>query len=223
MISKNDLVKRFEETTKQEMINHNNAIAQYANSLNAVRDSINQLNKQQKLIANALKSDMQKDKDLQFHKNAEFQERIQQTQSLCNDVLHICEENVLSYNEMVESVNEIQKTKVFIQNRYDEMRIDLRDNKGSIKLLEGDLQDKIERAKYDFDKKFTKLSDQLDKPSVEHNALAQSFTEKVSEIECNHSGNVKEIDLLKKDIRYMKKQIENIYTLLERINTKIEG
>jgi len=217
MLNRNDLIKKFELTTQQEIINHRN-------SLNTVLKELRDISKRL--------DDLEKIVDVNQAKN---DSDLQKCKSNFNVLFGITDETDKNLKKHI-SDQDIQNTKTRnILNVYDSRVENLQKNHSDLNSKISFTQSLFDNHKSDMEAKCSyiqqssisqsvSLMDLIDKAKQEILNYPSEALKVKSELEDkigSHAvdvlGLLKEIRLNGKELQYIQKQIENIYTLLGRI------
>jgi hypothetical protein len=223
MIKKKDLVKQFELITQQEIKNHNDQILASNKAINKLKEELLILSKETSFSWTAL---------------IEKVNKIQQTQR--ED-----KEEIVKLNGMLSKKD--RESAVIVNRNYREMstldqsiETTYRMTKQHSKELEGlvnyrrELAEKLERQKQAMltIASQTKAQIKIDVLRVKDEILSmpsealevkKELGEELAAYKIDADGLMKEIKHLKKTNFIQEKKIENLYTLIERLEAKIKG
>jgi hypothetical protein len=221
MLNKNDLVKQFELVVKQEIINHNNQILMTNQSLNEMREFQQEQEKKQSQM------------------NGKFSEGLSKIANNC----HENEKEIKNlYYKIDNKFNDffllISKLTIVVDS-YNQMHIELKTLVDDLDKKVNDLELKIYRLDKIFSKFVSSLAEYetklLHKTDEKVFKLKEEINSKPSEALFEKDELLKIINIYRVDSIGIKewikkvhqcnfineKKIENIYTLIDRLNKKI--
>ncbi len=222
MLDKNTLAKRFEDATKQEIINHNRAIEASNGSILEIKSRSEKIAGKLNEYNNAFSSKISQISDRIDKLNSELDNKIIGLESRMNDFDEI-------FKVLAEQFNDIQVRTIYLaENQYKlGNSLILNNNKNNsfdimIKKHAQDFDAKLARIEHVLSDKHKNFIEEVSIKPKELVSVEKSILGKLSEAQCNQTCTHDELEIVKKNINYIQKQIENIYTLLER-NTKKSG
>ena len=221
MMDKNTLIKRFEDKTKQEIINHNRAIESYHSSIGCLRGDLNSLRKNFQEKMNELHSWIQLEQSGLKEKIQLSLTAIHKADSKCNDSIHSIKVVSDAHNMVKDKVYEISSDVSVLAETVVIQSKSIFNLSQHVEQIKTGFFNEIERLKNVFtDRHADFLKENSIKPK-EVEILGDRLDYQIDIVKCNQTGTHDELEIVKKDVKYMKKQIENIYTLLDRINDKL--
>lgn len=208
--------RRLEALVKKEMIEHQHIISCHNKEMQSLRDSLSLAMEKFKSISD------KNDRDLhEFKSEANYQINLLKERSLANEAM------IIEQRRMIEDLNqqihdlystfamkrELERLRSEFDGQFNYL-IDsninsFQDCQREIKTLVQSLQNELNKLAIEIHKKITELEDKGE----------NNFS--VSKID--RDGVLKELRVYKKDMFYIEKKIENIYTLIERINKRGES
>lgn len=221
MLRKKDLVEQFELVVKQEIIEHNKAVESTNLAINKLRKDLEDLNAtlSKDIIKMALRvTDISKDQ-------SEIVESLDKIKflftNLSNEQYSI---NLRNHNEISiidQSVETVHRNQLKSDKQIDELKNKMSMLKTVLREILKDNESGKVRISNMIIKAVKKVKDEiLNRPS-EIEAAKNEFMKELSMHKIDNEGLLKEIAVLKKDCFVKEKQIENLYTLIERINNKL--
>ncbi len=221
MLKRGDLTKQFELLVQQEIKNHNDSVLSTNISINNLKDHIDQLSK--KLDAHvAASSNTFVFYNIDIDK---LKKSFDQLSSKCEYSLNDFSSNIQSNNKRIEDLAKTFES--YVKNQKDQNeKLSLLDN-----LILG-IQDKIcnffSNIKNEIYRNQLKSEDSLrdlkqeilNRPS-EAKVVKKEIEDKMSIWAIDFSGLMKEIQINKKTDFITQKKIENLYTLIERLEKRI--
>lgn len=220
MLDKNTLAKRFEDATKQEIINHNRAIEASNGSILEIKSRSEKIAGKLNEYNNAFSSKISKISDRIDQFNSELDNKIIGLESRMNDFDEIFKVLAEQFNGLLQKViflsdNQLKLSNNLILNNNKSHSFDI-----MIKKHAQDFDAKLARIEHVLSDKHKNFIEEVSIKPKELASVEQSILGKLSEAKCNQTCTHDELEIVKKNVKYIQKQIENIYTLLERNNTK---
>lgn len=217
MIQKDDLVKKFELLTKQEIKNYNDSLLCIHTSLGDLERRISTLRDSVGSKIEALQSELGK-RDVRI---SALEDHIKKLESkfdrYVNDKQKLYERDAIYREEYREALEKLfgmyAKLNIKTSNIYDEIsRSTSNLSKQNERALTETLTFKIKLAAH-----IKEVKELLnDMPPVE-NIVEEKICKKLSAIEIDKKGVQREIEIAKKRCFIIEKEIENIYTRIERL------
>lgn len=220
MMKRNDLIKRFEETAKQEIINHNRAIEASNGTIFELSEKVRQLMVKLHEVTNTNHNKISTLCSEYREKHSDFSDKLQHLDSRINDCFHSISIVSEYYNRMNEKIIPflIDHDELVISRLEDFSR--LNNLEAKIKVQTQDFDAKLERAKDVLSTKFENCLQEISLRPKEMAVLEDGLSYHIDVLRCDQTCLKDELEIFKTDVKYMKKQIENIYTLLERLTKK---
>ena len=220
MLKKNDLVKQFELVVKQEIIEHNNSILANNLAMNSIKMEMANLSKEIKDNFNLLKAGISQNKSSTLELFELIESCSKNTADLSSYMkikLAKTEDDIRKdINQLAkEFVNEesFSKYKDICKEKFDSFS----------KTIEDSLSfflNKIKGLEERFNQSFELYQKEVSKVPITLEKFNQDLMYKIEEQRVEKLGVAKEIKVLKKAVFINEKKIENLYTLIERINNK---
>lgn len=221
MIKRNDLIKQFELTTKQEIKNHNDAIAAHNSAVDEIRRIAESNSRDIVLSESRLESRMSQLESSINQIEVRIEIEVTKTLSRLNDMCRLIS-NVLS------TVDSMKNNMIIVHGELERLDTVLsevcHENSCSMKELQHSVYDARQEAKLnhrkiccDFDKK---LKERDERP-CKVKALKEELTDKIEIKEVHTRGVLEEIRALRREFLYEKSKIENLYTLIGRLQKKV--
>ena len=223
MFKKNDLIKRFEETTKQEIINHNRAIEESNASINLLRDQVQEVfakiseNLGYQNICNQNTSQSLVSVTLMLEK------KHKEVVSKINDFIAINEKNAEKFDKKASQIENFLSKEQKASDKVSDFERKISKINEEISQFKQSILHELDRFKELESDKFSVLCEEISLKPTQISQFNRYFSEKVDICSTNIDGLKKDMDIVKKDVGYMKKQIEHIYTLIERLTKKLGG
>lgn len=220
MINRNEFIKKFELAVQQEIKNYNNSLSSIYLSLNELRKDID-VNHSDLLESYALSNSNQKNLEIEIEKikltlselKSSFTSSSNNQKVINEKNAELVEQNKCKFISLMSNISllrqESNKLLEWIRTKDDESK------KEFISIIE-DLNHIQSRFSKDLNK--TK-EDILSKPK--DISLYQNLDEKINSHAVDVKGIMKEINIFKHETHILEKKIENLYTLIERINKRL--
>jgi len=203
MIRKKDLVKQFELVVRQEIIEHNKTIS-------ATNLRFNELGCEDIRLSH--------DQEGLFYT---FKKMKEDFLKLVSDNERFNKRNFKEIQIIDESIETVHRNQQNLKGFFDCLSDQFDKMKKAIDELSKLHEYERQRLKYGFIKDINKAKNEiLSKPS-EAIPLRKEFMEELSMHKIDNEGLLKEIKVLKKTAFINEKKIENLYTLIERLNKKL--
>lgn len=210
------LVDQFQNVVKAEIRKHNNAIEKTDEALDTLKKTFSKFyeeNKNTKSTTEALYG--------QILKNfTDFTDEISYS---FKDQRIFIKENDKKLNKIIEEFEETINNLVHCEY-FEEYRIDMLHDLNSQKKQFEDSKEELREEIYDSYKKnrdyIHSTSKESDERSDEIEGILVSLKKDLEEYKTDAVGILRENEVVKKTIFIMEKKIENIYTLIDRLNKK---
>lgn len=210
-----DISKRLEAFMKAEMAEHKQVISAHHKEMQAMRDSVREA--------------LEKFDSLFRHIEHELKDKSSFLKDLIDDIDIKIKSNQISISDQRNSIVSVFQTlndlmsfsskKSDLDNFKKIMDIELRETTGkharsfedfqqAVRISFDSLKEELLKLRAEMDKKFFELNDKID--------------EKSSISQMDKEGILKEVRVYDKTIFIMEKKIENLYTLIDRINKRGE-
>lgn len=221
-LSRNDIVKQFEEVVKQEIINHNRQIESTNLSLNETRNLIENLSSTHSKTVAILDSKIRKIESSLLTLERQFESlKHNVSVSLNNFEEDSNRKNEKFLNEIDRIESEFIYEDVFLET-IDELKkeiVSFRNDIGNQKVY---VHSELVRIKQDFERLLSEFrEDILNRPN-ELWEVKDKLERKISDAVVDAKGVLRSINIVKKDTFVMEKKIENLYTLIERLNKRFD-
>jgi hypothetical protein len=210
---KDELVKRFETVVLEEIQRYESSICDNKKNFSLISDQLDIICNQQKGMLElingiriACNQDFISEKDDLFKRFEDHRknvnEKVRNIESLTNSIFKACG-NHITKNDLLDEVSRLQSQMINIGLNAEKEKKKLcefiHEVKEELKDLVYDLQDSMNKRLMEFDNKFAELS-----KIVESNKI-------------DSTGLLKELQVYKKSVFIIEKNIENIYTKIERL------
>ena len=221
MIRKKDLVKQFELVVRQEIIEHNKTISATNLRFNELRTNVLELREELSKEINKLGCEdirLSHDQEGLFYT---FKKMKEDFLKLVSDNERFNKRNFKEIQIIDESIETVHRNQQNLKGFFDCLSDQFDKMKKAIDELSKLHEYERQRLKYGFIKDINKAKNEiLSKPS-EAIPLRKEFMEELSMHKIDNEGLLKEIKVLKKTAFIIEKKIENLYTLIERLNKKL--
>lgn len=217
MLKKNDLAKQFELVVQQEIKNYNDSLSAINSKLNSLSAEIN--NVEQKMVKNnATVCSQIKSLEIEIQKikcNLEFGQKKLESKTNDQDVkLENHKKSLFTLHELekknAEHLNELLRKIQFLSD-------DLKNVFHLFSKTERHFCNELTAIEFKLNKNIFKAKEEiLSQPSEAHK-VRKDLEEKISSHSLDVNGIMKEIRFSRHDMMVMEKKIENIYTLIERL------
>jgi chromosome segregation ATPase len=217
MLKRNDLVKRFEETTKQEIINHNRAIAGSNSAIGALRQDLKALQRLFQDHINGYMSFIQ-DQTSQKHTNKQHTDsEIKRVESRANDALSCCQTISEAHNKLNQRVLDLSTSMMDISDRVVGLWKEISNIDEYTESVKADFFNELERLKHVFTDRHEKFIQEVSLKPKELDILEDSISYRIDEIQANQSCTHDELEIVKKDVKYLQKQVEYLISHVKGI------
>lgn len=221
MLKRNDLAKQFELVVKQEIINHNREISSTNQTLQDIQKKLQSQEEKSGLDFSFYASN-QKILEMEIeYQNEIVQKVLQELTFLKNDFKEASSRNVALYED-VRSVIETALREF----------LTLKKEVSDIREAETQLEKKIITHALTTSAEFSSLNERCHRNIIrmkeeimalpsESLQIKQELEEKLNVARVDFAGVMKELSISKRNSFILEKKIENIYTLIERLDKRI--
>lgn len=220
-MNRSDLIKRFEEKTKQEIINHNRAIAGSNNAIGAIRQDLKALQRLFHDHVNGYMSFIQDQNSQKLTLRNYADSEIQRVETRANDAMAWCQAIASEHTKLNQRMLDLSTSTLDLADRVVSIWNDIKNIDEYTESIKADFFNELERLKHVFTDRHDAFIQAVSLKPKELDLLDDALSYRIDEINANQCCTHDELEIVKKDVKYMQKQIENIYTLLERINAKL--
>lgn len=221
MLKKKDLAKEFELVVKQEIKNYQDSMLATNTAINNINSRIESVEKLIEISGNDLKHMIFLEKNLCCHTDKFRAESIQKINILIEKMI---KENKTKFDEICFCVQKIESFSIELNTLFKKIDFLLLENDSKtkdLKDLESFFVNSINQCNRLIRKQVEDCKEViLNKPS-EFLSLEERVNERIDDFLINASGVIRELRVQKKDMYIMEKNIENIYTLIERLEKKV--
>jgi predicted DNA binding CopG/RHH family protein len=221
MIRRNDLAKQFELVVKQEVKNHNDSILATNISIEDIRKEIRSMEARHQAEMLLIKEQIL-DFKLKFNSISEKNDNQKsKLDSHIHDSSRIAERNHRNYENVMSDLDKVDQVLKSHDRKHSQISHDKNFQSEQFESLAKDIRIEIrlECARtMQHAKALCKAIE--DKPS-EVDKLRDEISERLSASNIDVKGVYQEIDAFKRDCYYVEKKLENIYTLIERLQKKV--
>lgn len=220
MIKRNDLIKQFELVVQQEIKNHNSEIASHNSAIDHLRRMV---------CENALS--LSKSIDGAVNRIDSIQRDIKRSECMCdelsskidssiNDMSKLIEQTISIVNALSEDISMQQVDLNDLIKDCNNHNVECRENFSAIDVELVDIRRYIDLCCKKIYESITRKFEELDaRPCKVEAAKAEIFS-RIEMKETHTRGVLEEIRALRREFLYEKAKIENIYTLIERLQKK---
>jgi hypothetical protein len=208
--------KRFDALVKKQEGEHQHIISSYHKEMQALRDGLNLAMQKFTSLSDRNEKELADFRDQATRHISILRERLGAQERVFSDQKKTIEDlhaQLLSFQALYSSMRDVDKVKQEMDSQVREATnshlVSLQGLQTEFKSLFTSLKEDLTTFKSNAEKKFCELIDQIEK----------NFN--VTKI--NREGVLKEIRIYDKSIFIIEKKIENIYTLIERINKRGES
>lgn len=221
MISRKDIVSRFEDTVKQEIINHNREVESSNQRLNQLTEKLDKLSlyieEKFSKITNFIAEKIQcpeKRIDAQS-------EQISENTKTLNDLIKFCDFHAQKINQIEKDIIEINNQIESIIVEQKQLSTDISHVHKACFLVRTELIGRMESNIHKVSNELkTEIENLKNKPS-EALDVKEELLKKMEIDRVDFNGVMRELDVVKRTSFIQEKKIENIYTLIERIKKKL--
>lgn len=223
MLKRNDLAKQFELVVQQEIKNHNDVLLATNLSINEFREDLGEIKKNQVRVNSSFASEISKINQNQLELSEILSKISQKLSSHLNDTRVLNERNAHDYQILIEGFERTLKENAKLQERL----IQSQSEQAKLRVLMKELAKSVSQELDQWNKKFgddlkrTK-NEILSLPS-ESQLIKRELEEKIAASTIDCEGLIKEVQVCKKSAFIVEKKIENLYTLIERIDKRISS
>ena len=223
MIKRNDLVKQFELVVKQEIINHNDQILASNLAVNEIRKSLDEVIANQGLVNSEFGSIISKIQVNGVELSGGTLKLCKKLSSFMQDMAEFREqvkgELLIAVENAVSNASKYER----LLNNTESWHASLEDLSDSVTGLSFNFSREIEEAKQILKKEIKKSKDEILSMPSEAQAVKKELEEKMAVDRVDFAGVMRELQIMKKDNFIKDKKIENLYTLIERLEKKTGG
>lgn len=205
--------KRFEALVRKEMIEHQHIISSYQQEMQALRDALNLATEKCKSISERNEKDLEEFKAQTIYNINFLKDRIKSNEALIinqRKTIEDLHQEILTMYLMHASKNDLDKLK---HSFAIEIKTNTVSHLNSFQEFQRESQILIQSLKNDL----VKLSSETEQKL---NRLSDKGDKNFSIAQIDKDSVLKEVRVYQKDIFTIEKKIENIYTLIERINKR---
>lgn len=221
MLKKKDLVKQFELVVQQEIIEHNKAVSASNLSINKQREElqkqIDKLQENHKLLLNEYQLVSRQFNHVN-NLSTDMLNRIYKSES---NQFKLNERNHKEIEIIDKSVETVKQNQSNLKSLYNCLSDQIDKTKKAIEELSKLHIYEINRLNIKFEKELRKQKEDLLSLPSEAQEVKKEFMEELSVHKIDNAGLLREIKVLKKTVFVNEKKIENLETLIERINNKL--
>lgn len=220
MIKKNDLAKQFELVVKQEIKNYQDSLNFVLQSIRELKESVDHVHQEQ--LENyavlhssfiGLQSDLNAIKGLCFTQGLKLDKSIRD-QSLVND-LH--SKNIYDLEEDIRvKVNNEQ----IIQAEFGYTLKSVSTLREAVEALDKKLDLDIKNISHSYQRDIQRSKEDILNAPTKADVVRKELSEKIDCHKVDVDGIMRELNIYKRDNQITEKKIENIYTLIERLNKR---
>ncbi len=223
MINRNDYAKKFELVVQQEVKNYQDSLNFVLQSLKNLKSSVDDIRQEisdsHAVLHNQIKlSEIRTENLERSHENhKKFSEKKLDDNSLATNFLY--EKISNNSKEQQEISRHIEK----IFDRIDTLKIVVNNFTDIYDKKYVEINSKIESIRLNMLSHVDKTKNEIINLPSQAQSIKSDLEEKINTHSVDVKGLLKEIRINRKDIEYIEKKIENIYTLIERLQKKEAG
>ena len=221
MLKRNDLAKQFELVVQQEIKNHNDQMLATNLSLNEMREAIESNKVEQDKVNATFGSNISNINQSLFALSESFLKISQNIASHINDQQLLNERNSAKYQEMVEAIERLFKLDDKLAESLGIYGNWINKNNNDVNALSKAVTSSFEELDRKHTAKLEKMKVEILSLPSEAQAVKKELEEKISVDRVDFTGILKELRAYKKDTFIQEKKIEQIYTLIERLDKRI--
>ena len=218
MLKKNDLAKQFEIVVQQEIKNYNDSLNLVLQSINELRESINDVH-EETAENHAILHSFQTSLSIKLENIEEiFSKFYKKIEQQFYDQLVINNRNSYQMNEMSSAINSKIRGQDHFEKKIDEIETQFfKENEKSLQIH------KVSAKAIDELMTWTKSSlkkhrEEIDsKPHFQHPSI-DALELKLLTYKVDSEALLKELRITRNDLMVAEKNIENLYTIIERLN-----
>lgn len=216
-LKRDDLVSKFEEIVKQEIVNHNRSIEATNLAILNINTQIN------KIVSDNAKYVAQQENALTLIERSieKLSFEFQRLQQYCTIKVESIEEKLTATNNEIEkNLNLTEQTyldaSVYISG-IDEIRTELRSLKIELEKQKIVLQSSLRDLSSQFKESIITTKNELLQIPDGSNDVKQELEKRIEEQKLNAETILKEIRVYRKETFVLEKKIENLYSLIDRL------
>ncbi len=222
MLKKSDLSKQFELVVQQEIKNYNDSLGQVFQAINGLKEQLKSL-EEQSLENYALVSSQQKQLEIEFQLlKKDLSSSFSSLGSHVNDQKVINERNNYKIIEISDAVERKIKIDSNVQNQLNKLNNDIFNNKSELSDALSRMHSLLDDLLLRFRKEILKAKREILEAPSEASLVRTQLEEKLAAHTVDVDGIMRELQHFKKSTYIVEKQIENIYTLIERLKGRKE-
>lgn len=207
--------RRFEALVKKEMIEHQHIISSHNKEMQSLRDSLSLAMEKFKSISERNDKELQEFKAHSTNEINALKDRMKADEAIIIDQRKTIEglnQQIIAMYMVYATKADIDKLTLALDGKFKQVTTS---NINSFQDCQRELTNLVQSLKNDL----TKLGLEIEQKLAQ---LAETGESNFSVSKIDRDGVLKELNVCKKDMFYVQKKIENIYTLIERINKRGE-
>ena len=223
MLDRNKLSKQFDLVVQQEIKNHNDQMLHTNISINEIKSRLDELKNNHQLKQQNIN---EKISEFEFLLR-EFDIRFSALENTQRETKKLFEkskvENENKHEEEYKYLEKIEKNQIFVTEYMFNLKESVKDLLTEFSGLEKKLDLKLDSWSSKLKKDFIRFRDDINSRPSELLMFREEFDDKIKVNKIDVEGILREILIFKKSTFAVEKQIENIYTLISRLQevTKI--
>jgi hypothetical protein len=223
MINRNDLAKQFELVVQQEIKNHNESLLATNLSINEFRKDLDELKNHQGLVNASFSYEISKINQSKLELSEVLLKISQKLDSHINDTKILIERSHQDQQILIEDFDKFIKETESLEERL----IKSESEQSKIKDLMKELGKAVSAEMDQWNKKFNddlkKTKNEILNLPSEAQAVKKELENKLESSAIDCEGLVREVLVCKKAAFIIEKKIENLYTLIERLDQRVSS
>lgn len=217
MLKRNDLAKQFELVVQQEIINHNDSISATNESLNQLRESLKQNAAKNEQVLNKISSDLGY-LNIEIYNLKSSISRVEENfNSALNDQRSFNEKIPMELKNLFEYFEKEDDLLKCIFAEFENVWLSVVSLEDDVKKNEGELSGISERLLNIFRKEILDSKNEILSSPSEASQVKKELEEKMAIDRVDFQGVIRELAVHKKTVFIAEKNIENLYTQIERL------
>ena len=218
MLKRNDLVKQFELVVRQEIKNHQDTISSVFSILNKITMEISELRKKVEEVQAESNSNKVRNEILVDNVQRSQTKVIEDFARLSNDQRAINERNSIQIDQGNENISGCLMNARAINQKYQDIISEVSDLGQMCKQNTKRIEDTCDELLKRFRNEVLKMKREVLDSPTEASMVKKQLEEKFSCHKVDVAGIMRELNVYKKENMITQKKIENIYTLIDRLN-----
>jgi hypothetical protein len=221
MLQKKDLVKEFELVVKQEIKNYQDSMLATNTAINSINSRIESLKVAIEKSSNDLKNMILLEKNLCLDANKLNAKDLKDINCIIKEII---KDNKARFDEICFCIQKVESFSIKLDTIFKKMDFLLLQNDTKTKDitdLEQFFVNAINQCNRLIRKQVEGCKELIRNKPSEFDSLEQKLRTKIEDFIIDSNGIIRELRVQKKDMYVVEKNIENIYTLIERLEERI--